>query len=250
MARMTVTALPALSDNYIYLLRDSRDGGCAVVDPSEAAPVLQELESRPGRLEALLLTHHHSDHIAGAGELLARLGAVPVHGSALDRGRIPELTVPLEDGDQFEFAGETIRVLLVPGHTRGHVAYHLPQGGHLLCGDVLFGAGCGRPFEGTPEQMYRSLMRLAELPDETRVWCGHEYTQANLRFARTVEPENPLLADRERRATPPTIPLLLGEEKRTNPFLRCHEPALQQLMGVDDPVACFAALRQRKNEFR
>lgn len=248
MDRLTVQALPALSDNYIYLLRDTETGACAVVDPAEAGPVLEELQARPGRLEALFLTHHHSDHIAGVGELLGGLGRVPVYGSTLDRGRVPELTVELEDGDEVEFAGEKARVLLVPGHTRGHIAYHFPQSGHLFCGDVLFGAGCGRPFEGTPEQMHRSLMRLAELPDQTRVWCGHEYTKDNIRFARTVDPDNAELAGRN--VDPPTVPLDLGLEKRTNPFLRSHDPRVRSAVGEEDPVQVFAALRERKNQFK
>lgn len=248
MDRITVQALPALSDNYIYLLRDTETGAVAVVDPAEAGPVLQELEERPGRLEAIFLTHHHSDHIAGVGELLGRLGRVPVYGSALDRGRIPELSVDLEDGDEVQFAGDRARVLLVPGHTRGHIAYHFLGSGHLFCGDVLFGAGCGRPFEGTPEQMHRSLMRLAELPDGTRVWCGHEYTKDNIRFARTIDPDNEELAARN--VTPPTVPLDLGQEKRTNPFLRSHDPKVQAAVGEQDPVQVFAAVRERKNSFK
>lgn len=246
---VTVTPLPALADNYIYLLRDGR-GGCAVVDPAEAGPVLAELRSRPARLEALFLTHHHADHVAGVPGLLAELGPVPVYGPALERDRIPGLGVGLEDGDEVEFGGATIRVLHVPGHTRGHLAYHLPREGHLFCGDVLFGAGCGRVFEGTPQEMYRSLGRLAALPDSTRAWCGHEYTRDNLRFARTVDPENEELAERERSCEPPTVPLDLGRELRTNPFLRCTEPALQRAVGLLEPEEVFAALRERKNRFR
>lgn len=248
MTRLTVQALPALSDNYIYLLRDAETGACAVVDPGEAGPVLEELRARPGRLEAVFLTHHHADHIAGVGEILESLGPVPVYGSALDRGRVPELTVELEEGDEVEFAGDKARVLLVPGHTRGHIAYYFAGSGHLFCGDVLFGAGCGRPFEGTPEQMHRSLTRLGELPDETRVWCGHEYTRDNLRFALTIDPDNAELAGRS--STPPTVPLDLGQEKRTNPFLRCHDPGVRAAVGESDPVQVFAVVRERKNQFR
>lgn len=248
MDRITVQALPALSDNYIYLLRDRETGACAVVDPAEAGPVLEELAARPGHLAAILLTHHHSDHVAGVGELLNKLGRVPVFGSALDRGRVPEITVELGDGDEVEFAGERARVLLVPGHTRGHIAYHFPASRHLFCGDVLFGAGCGRPFEGTPEQMHRSLMRLADLPDETQVWCGHEYTRDNVRFALTIDPDNAELAGRS--TTPPTVPLDLGQEKRINPFLRTQAPAVKAAVGQEDPVQVFAAVRELKNQFK
>jgi len=249
MIRLSVTPLPALADNYIYLVRDTREGTCAVVDPGQASPVLQELQRRPAVLTAILVTHHHRDHLGGLEELLAHLGRVPVYGSRLDRDRVPWIDHPLDDSDEVELAGERILTLGVPGHTRGHLAYHLPQSGHLFCGDVLFGAGCGRLFEGTADQMHRSLSRLAALPDATRVWCGHEYTRDNLRFALTLEPENRRLVDRMRGAVAPTIPLDPGLEKRTNPFLRCHEPALQAVTGCTDPVEVFAALRGMKDRF-
>ncbi len=244
-----MTPLPALADNYMYLLRDAQEGTCAVVDPAEASPLLQELQTRPAVLTAILLTHHHRDHLGGLEELLARLGPVPVYGSKKDRDRVPRIGRPLGDGDEMEMAGERLRALEVPGHTPGHLAYHLPGSGHLFCGDVLFGAGCGRLLEGTADQMHHSLGRLGALPDRTRVWCGHEYTRDNLRFALTLEPGNPDLVDRWRRAVPPTVPLDMGLEKRTNPFLRCHEPALQAVTGCREPVQVFAALRAMKDRF-
>lgn len=249
MRAITVRALPALDDNYIYLLRGPNEEECALVDPSQAAPILEELRRHPGRLVAIYLTHHHHDHLGGLKELLERLGPVPVHGSRVDQARIPEISVPLEDGDRISFAGEEGQAWLVPGHTRGHLAYHFPRSGHLFSGDTLFGAGCGRLFEGSAEQMHRSLQKLAGLPDETRIWCGHEYTRANLRFARTVDPDNAELAEREKRWAPPTVPLEMGLEKRTNPFLRCAEPALQRATGKCAPVEVFAELRQRKDRF-
>ncbi len=246
---LTVTALPALSDNYIFLLRSQHDDQCALVDPSQAAPVLEELRSRPGRLAAVFLTHHHHDHVGGLKELLERLGPVPVYGSRMDQARVPEISIPLEDGARVVLAGEEGVAMAIPGHTRGHLAYYFPDSGHLFCGDTLFGAGCGRIFEGTPEQMSSSLARLASLPENTRVWCGHEYTRANLRFARTVDPDNAELVEREGHSAPPTVPLDLGLEKRTNPFLRCAQPVLRKATGKTEPVEVFAELRRRKDHF-
>jgi len=249
MEGLTVTALRARSDNYMFLLRSLNDDQCALVDPSQAAPILEELQKRPSRLAAVFLTHHHDDHVGGLKELLERLGPIPVYGSRVDQARIPEISVPLEDEARVVFAGEEGVAISIPGHTRGHLAYYFPGSGHLFCGDTLFGAGCGRIFEGTPEQMSRSLQRLASLPESTLVWCGHEYTQANLRFARTVDPDNAELAEREAWSTPPTVPLDLGLEKRTNPFLRCAQSALQEATGKTNPVEVFAELRRRKDHF-
>ena len=250
MPGLHVTPVPALADNYAYLLRDPAGPDCAVVDPGEARPVLEALRAVSGRLVALLLTHHHADHAGGVRELLAALGPVPVFGSARDRERLPALDHPLEDGDPLEIAGETGRALWLPGHTRGSLAYYFPESGHLFCGDVLFGAGCGRIFEGTPGEMQRSLSRLAALPDATMAWCGHEYTRQNLAFARTVDPGNRELALREATLVEPTVPLDLGLEKRTNPFLRWLDPALLVISGQTDPVQVFAALRRWKDAFR
>ncbi len=249
MSGLTVTALRALTDNYIYVIRRPHDDLCAVVDPSQAAPVLEELRRRPGHLAAMFLTHHHHDHVGGLKELLEHLGPIPVYGSRVDQARVAEISVPLDDEARVVCAGEAGVAMAIPGHTRGHLAYHFPGSGHLFCGDTLFGAGCGRVFEGTPEQMFRSLERLANLPETTRVWCGHEYTKANLRFARTVDPDNAALTERDSRCVPPTVPLDLALEKRTNPFLRCAQPALQEATGRTDPVAVFAELRRRKDHF-
>ncbi|MBZ0254191.1 MAG: hydroxyacylglutathione hydrolase [Candidatus Methylomirabilis sp.] len=246
---MTVHAVPALDDNYVYLIHDG-GGGYAVVDPAEARPVLEELKSRGGRLEAILLTHHHGDHVGGVKELMARTRPVAVYGPRKDKHRIPEITVEVDEDDWIDFGGEKGRVIFVPGHTTGHIAYHFPNSRHLFCGDVLFGAGCGRPFECPPAVLHQSLRKLMELPDDTLGWCGHEYTKSNLRFARTVDPDNAELEEREKNLQVPSVPLDLGQEKRTNPFLRCHEVALQQATGRSDPDEVFAELRERKNNFR
>lgn len=246
---LQVHIVPALKDNYIYLVERPGTQACAAVDPAEAAPVERALAQRGLRLEAILLTHHHRDHVGGVAELTERHGPIPVYGPARERERIRGMTVELYPGDEVEYRGETARILALPGHTLGHIGYYFPRSGHLFAGDVLFGGGCGRVFEGTPAQMHRTLERLAELPGATRVWVGHEYTADNLRFALTVDPHNPELQRRAREVSPPTVPLVLEEEKRTNPFLRCHLPELQRSLGTSDPVEAFAELRSRKDRF-
>ena len=193
---MEVFRLPVLSDNYVFVLFDPRDRSAAVVDPAVAEPVLAKLGELDAQLVAIFNTHHHFDHVGGNRQLLARFPEAVVYGGKEDRRRIPGLQAALAAGDRVEFGGETGRVLFVPGHTRGHIAYYFPESGHLFCGDTLFAGGCGRLFEGTPAQMRRSLEQLRALPAETSVWCAHEYTLKNLKFAVTVDGENGALQER------------------------------------------------------
>lgn len=193
---MQVSRLPALSDNYIFLLHDPNENIAAVVDPAEAQPVLRRLEELQAQLVAIFNTHHHMDHVGGNQQLIQHFPHVRVYGGAEDQGRIPGQQVFLREGDKVGFAGQIGEVLFVPGHTKGHIAYYFPpevegETGELFCGDTLFAGGCGRLFEGTPTQMVSSLSKLRSLPDNTRVWCAHEYTQKNLQFALTVDGNNP-----------------------------------------------------------
>ncbi|MBI1942399.1 MAG: hydroxyacylglutathione hydrolase [Betaproteobacteria bacterium] len=253
---LDIVPLPAFKDNYIWTLRDARHA--AVVDPGEAAPVTSYLKKEQLKLVAILATHHHPDHTGGIAELVAA-ARVPVFGPKGEP--IPELSNPVSQGDTAAIAelAASFSVLDIPGHTRAHVAYY--GLGALFCGDTLFACGCGRVFEGTPAQMLASLSKLAALPDATRVYCGHEYTLANIAFARAVDPDNALLAEREQRARSlraagrPTLPSTLGEERATNPFLRCAEPPVvesaNKYLGarIADPVRVFAAIRDWKNRF-
>jgi hydroxyacylglutathione hydrolase len=253
---MTIEVAPvrAFKDNYIWTLRDARSA--AVVDPGDAQPVLDYLARERLELVAILATHHHADHVGGVAALLAR-HPVPVYGP---RGEpIATLTQAVGGGDHVAIPqlGLAFDVLDIPGHTRAHIAYY--GANMLFCGDTLFACGCGRVFEGTPEQMYASLAKLAALPDETLVYCGHEYTLANIGFAKAVDPENGALLDRERAdarlrdAGRPTLPTTIGREKATNPFLRCLQPAVvesaNKYLGAraSGPVQVFAAIREWKN---
>lgn len=239
---VSATPVPILKDNYAWLLTEEASGAVGLVDPAEEGPLIAAIEARGGRLDTIFLTHHHADHVAAAETLRARFGARVV-GAAADMARLPRLDLAVNEGERVPFGATHAEVLFVPGHTRGHIAYYFPRGGVLACGDTLFSLGCGRLFEGTAEEMFASLRKLAALPDDTLVCCGHEYTESNLRFALSVDPDNPALRRRAaeiaaaRAAGRPTVPSRLGEEKACNPFLRAPD------------VATFAGLRARKDRF-
>jgi len=251
-----ISPIPAFQDNYIWLL--ARNGQAVVVDPGDAAPVHTELRRSGLQLTDILVTHHHGDHVGGVAELADTYRA-RVWGPA--RESIPRRDVALREGDSIEVMGQRFEVIDIPGHTLGHIALHAPALDAVLCGDTLFTCGCGRLFEGTAEQMVTSLSKLARLPDATRVYCGHEYTLSNLRFARAVEPDNAPLAQRQRECEQlrargePTVPSTLALEKATNPFLRCEQASVRAAAerhsrgAGSDPVATFAALRAWKNAF-
>lgn len=258
MATLQVLAIPAFNDNYFWLIHDGTHA--AVVDPGDAAPVLAALALHRLTLTTILLTHHHADHVGGVAEL-SRLCNVQVWGPRAEA--IPGITQRVGEGDPVKLGAPEISlsVLDVPGHTRGHIAYIAPAQGWLFCGDTLFAGGCGRLFEGTPEQMETSLNKLAALPGETLVYCAHEYTMSNLRFARAVDPDNQALLVRfendqaKRDRLQPTVPSTIALERATNPFLRSHERAIiSALQGAgklenDTGSASFAALRLWKNTF-
>jgi hydroxyacylglutathione hydrolase len=253
---LEIRLVPLLSDNYGYLLHDAATGDTAVVDPSEAGPVLAALKAEGWRLNHILNTHHHPDHIGGNAELKAATGA-KIAAPRADLHRIPAVDVPLAEGDRYRVGGSEAQIFAVPGHTSGHIALWFEADAALFSGDTLFSLGCGRLFEGTPEEMWRSLGKLRALPDATRVYCGHEYTQSNARFALTVEPDNAALQARAaevaalRAAGRPTIPTILGVEKATNPFLRADQPAVQAAFGSAGRSAAdtFAAIRRGKDNF-
>lgn len=255
---MQIIPIPAFQDNYLWtLVEGSR---AVVVDPGDAAPVLQELRSRNLQLEAIVITHWHPDHIGGIAELCRQFNGIPVHGPAAEEKKIPGLTQLVKEGDRVNLLGTEFQVIAVPGHTLGHIVYYAP--GILLCGDTLFSAGCGRLFEGTPSQMHSSLSRLAALPPETLVFCTHEYTLSNLAFARAVEPDNGAVANQLMRVRAlrgnrePSLPTTLALEKQINPFLRTAVPAViqsaRQWSGgqLPDSIAVFTALRSWKDQFK
>lgn len=259
---MDVVAIPLLSDNYGYLLVGPDGTRAAVVDCSDAAPVLREVAQRGLRLEAILSTHHHFDHVGGNEAVARAVPGLRVLGSRADRTRVPALTEALADGERFEVAGLHGRALYIPAHTSGHLAYFFEEGEpSVFSGDTLFAAGCGRLFEGSPAQMMASLGKLAALPDPTRVYCGHEYTEKNLRFAHELEPGNRAIADklarveRLRAEGRPTVPSTIAEEKATNPFLRWQSPELRASIRARfpdapaDDVTVFAKTRELKDAY-
>jgi hydroxyacylglutathione hydrolase len=245
-----------MKDNYIYLLHDPETQATAVVDPAEAEPVLEALDEKGWHLTHILNTHHHWDHVDG-NLALKQLTGCRVFGAESDRGRIPGLDVGLKEGDAVELGRIRAHVLAVPGHTEGHLAYWFREDNALFCGDTLFAMGCGRLLGGTADQMWHSLERIRALPAETLIYCAHEYTEANGRFALTVEPGNPALAGRmervrqRRREGRPTVPSTLEEERATNPFLRPESLEIQRTLGLQgaEPVAVFAGTRRRKDAF-
>ena len=256
MAQLDIRQIPVLNDNYIYLVRDPDQNAVAVVDPAVAGPVLAEADRLGWTITHIINTHHHGDHTGANLEIKKKTGCTIV-GPGHDRDRIPGIDVEVNDGDTFTLGTAAAEVFFVPGHTRGHIAYWFGESDALFCGDTLFSIGCGRVFEGTMEQMWSSLSRLRALPSETRVYCAHEYTQSNIRFAVSVDPNNLALRTREadvkrkREQGEPTVPSRLGEELAANPFLRADQPDLQAALGMtgSDPVAVFAEVRQRKDAF-
>ncbi|MGQ0697309.1 MAG: hydroxyacylglutathione hydrolase [Panacagrimonas sp.] len=260
---MELIPIPAFADNYLWLLVRGTDA--VVVDPGDAAPVEATLAQRGLNLVAILVTHHHPDHIGGLAQLLAQR-SIPVYGPRRENATIRHLTEQLDDGDHVEVLGQRFEVIDVPGHTSGHIAYFCAatdlQSPLLLCGDTLFSGGCGRLFEGTAAQMHRSLSRLAALPGATQLFCTHEYTTSNLLFAKTVEPDNMALSEylqrvRElRSANTPTLPSSIDLELRINPFLRADQPGVRTAAvthaghELADDVEVFAVLRAWKDGFR
>lgn len=252
-----VRRIAVLNDNYVFLVHDAATGDTAAVDPAVAEPVLAELAHRGWRLTHILNTHHHGDHVGGNLALKSATGC-RIIGAASDRARIPGIDVGVADGGSVTIGESTASVLDVPGHTSGHIAYWFADDRALFCGDTLFALGCGRLFEGTAEEMWRSLQRLAELPSDARVYCAHEYTQANGRFALSVEPDNLALIERMRRVDAarargePTVPSTLAEELATNPFLRPHSSSIRGCVGVPTDAAAsrvFAETRRLKDRF-
>jgi hydroxyacylglutathione hydrolase len=241
---MTVSArpVPILSDNYAWLLHDAASGATAIVDPAEAAPIVSAIDAAGGRLDLILLTHHHADHIAATDEIRDRYGCKVV-GATADARRLPRLDQSVREGDSVALGQATAQVLETPGHTRGHISYFFPDGGVLLCGDTLFSLGCGRLLEGSADELFASLAKLAALPPDTLVCCGHEYTASNARFALHADPANTALraraqeVDRLRAAGQPTLPSRLADELAENPFLRAPD------------VATLAQLRRDKDSF-
>lgn len=253
---LNIVTVPCLADNYAYLAHDDATETTAVIDVPEALPVLNALRARGWRASHILITHHHNDHIAGVEALAAATGA-RVFGARADAHRLPPLDEPLAEGDSLRIGMDEGRVIAVPGHTTGHIAFHFPASRAVFTADSLMACGCGRLFEGTPAQMWNSLTRLSTLPDETLVCSGHEYTLSNIRFALSVDPGNGALQARAERSAAlraqgaPTVPVTLAEEKATNPFLRAASPALRAATGLPagDPGEVFAALRAMKDRF-
>lgn len=253
---LDLVTIPCLADNYAYLIHDRDTGQTAVVDVPEAGPILAALSAHQWRLTDILITHHHDDHIQGVDTLRAQTGAM-VLGAAADAHRLPRLDLALTEADSFSVGSEFARVIDVPGHTIGHIAFHFPDSKLAFTADSLMAGGCGRLFEGTARQMHASLAKLAALPPDTRICSGHEYTASNLRFAETLEPGNPRLISRiadvaDKRAKGiPTVPVPLEEELATNPYLRAHLPALKAAIGLPDAddATVFAEIRARKDKF-
>ncbi|PYE82398.1 hydroxyacylglutathione hydrolase [Pseudoroseicyclus aestuarii] len=253
-APLTLVTVPCRTDNYAFLLHDEASGATALVDAPEAAPIQAELDRRGWTLSDILITHHHDDHVDG---LAALRGEARVIGAAADAHRLPPLDLAVAPGGALDVLGQETQIIDVPGHTVGHIAFYIPDSGLLFTGDSLMALGCGRLFEGSPAQMWDSLSRLAQLPPETQVCSGHEYTRANGRFALSVDGGNAALHRRvaevaaAREAGRPTVPSLLQQELETNPFLRAGDPELRRSAGIAQmsPEEAFAELRRRKDSF-
>ncbi len=253
---LEIVTIPCLKDNYAFLLHSTDTGETAAIDVPEAGPILAALSDRGWQLSEIWITHHHWDHVDGVPELKEATGA-KVIGAEADAHRLPPLNHAVKDGETYRFAGADVHVIDVSGHTVGHVAYHVPSANTVFTADSLMALGCGRLFEGTAEQMWSSLSRLAALPPETLVCSGHEYTVANGKFAVTIESDNSDLISRigdietARAAGRPTVPSTLAEELATNPFLRAHLPGMKAAMGMKDATDAevFGAIRRQKDAF-
>jgi len=253
---LDIIQIPVLSDNYIYLLHDSESDKTAVVDPAEAAPVLRTLAEKNWGLDYIFNTHHHQDHVGG-NLILKETTGCRVIASTYDQEQIPGIDQTVSEGDVLRLGDEAIDVISTPGHTLGHIVYLCRQQHALFCGDTLFSLGCGRLFEGTPEQMWHSLQKIRALPDDTKIYCAHEYTENNARFALSVDPNNAALKRynetilRLRAQNKPTIPTTLAQEKACNPFLRPESTDIRQTLNMPESenVDVFARLRQMKDRF-
>lgn len=256
MTALEIIQIPVFDDNYIYLIHDPKSKETAVVDPALSEPVLEILSNKGWDLNFIINTHHHFDHVGGNLELKEATGCTIV-GSAKDVERIPGIDVEVAEGDTFSLGGHVAQVFDVPGHTRAHIAYWFKDANALFCGDTLFSMGCGRLFEGSPQDMWSSMQKFNQLPDETLIYCAHEYTSSNGLFALSIDANNPALkkrmaeVDKLRSEDQPTVPSLLGEEKLVNPFLRANDAGLAHALGLnaDDPVEVFAEIRGRKDNF-
>jgi hydroxyacylglutathione hydrolase len=253
---LELVVVPCRTDNYAYLVHDPASGETAVIDVPDAKPIMAELGARGWSLNDIWITHHHDDHISGVAELRAGTGAM-VLGAAADAHRLPPLDLALEESTSFSIGALSVRVIDVPGHTVGHIAFHIPEAGLAFTADSLMAAGCGRMFEGNAPDYWRSLQKIAALPPDTLICSGHEYTISNLRFAQSLEPDNPSLIFRSARVAAlraegkPSVPVTLAEELATNPFLRAGSPGLKNALGMAHAtdVEVFAATRARKDRF-
>jgi len=256
MSKLQIRQFPCLSDNYGFLIHDEESGETATIDTPDANRILEELKAAGWTLTQIWNTHHHFDHAGGNTALKAATGAKVV-GAQYDLARIPELEFEVGDGDILELGHHRAKVIYTPGHTSGHICYFFPEEKVLFAGDTMFALGCGRLFEGTPAEMLHSLNRLKALPDETRVYCAHEYTQSNAAFALTVDPDNldlqayAEMVNAERARGEPTVPTTIGAEKATNPFLRADSPGIRKRLGMEDADEedVFAEIRSRKDNF-
>ena len=253
---LTIIQIPVLTDNYIYLLHDPVSKETAAIDPALAPPVLEILDKKGWRLTYIFNTHHHWDHVGGNLELKQKTGC-KIIAACSDSDRIPGIDVGVSDGNVISLGSHTAKIIATPGHTSGHIVYYFAEDFALFCGDTLFVMGCGRLFEGTPEQMYDSLQKLQALPPSTQIYCTHEYTQANGRFALSIEPDNSqlqqkMLAVQQLRAEgQPTVPSTIAQESATNPFFRADSASIQKTLGLagQSPVRVFTELRKRKDSF-